>query len=218
MYKKFQHKPEDNVDAWLMTYADLITLLLCFFTILLSVSEPRKDRFEEMKEQIMSEFRPVQSIVPLTSPQEDVLRMIESQGLGKDVIVTRTRDGDEIELSSGAFFEPGQAMFRQEAIPMLTQVLKSLKNMDQDGAIEIEGHTDNVPISNAQFPSNWELSAGRAAAVVRFFVEHGIEPGRLKASGFADTKPKLANVNEFGQSIPANQSANRRIVIRLKHD
>jgi chemotaxis protein MotB len=82
--------------------------------------------------------------------------------------------------------------------------------------ITVEGHTDDEPISSAQFPSNWELSAARAAAVVRFFAEHGIPANRLRAAGYAQTHPLAPNRDDAGNPIPENQAKNRRVVIELE--
>src|SRR3546814_3171177 len=77
--------------------------------------------------------------------------------------------------------------------------------------IDVEGHTDDVPIKTERFPSNWELSTARAAGVVRYFIELGLVPERLKASGYADVKPKLPNRDLYGEGIPENRAATRRI-------
>jgi chemotaxis protein MotB len=81
--------------------------------------------------------------------------------------------------------------------------------------IDIEGHTDDVPISTARFPSNWELSVSRASNVVKYFIAHDISPDRLKASGYADTQPIVPNRDSLGTPIPENRARNRRIVIRI---
>ncbi|MBT5495044.1 MAG: OmpA family protein [Alphaproteobacteria bacterium] len=81
--------------------------------------------------------------------------------------------------------------------------------------MDVEGHTDDVPIRTARFPSNWELSASRASSVVRYFIEQGIKPSRLKAAGYADTKPKLPNKDIFDEGIPENREKNRRVGLRL---
>lgn len=72
-----------------------------------------------------------------------------------------------------------------------------------------------MPINSAQFPSNWELSAARASSVVRYFIELGIKPSRLKAAGYADTKPKVPNKDIFNEGIPENRAQNRRVGLRL---
>ena len=82
--------------------------------------------------------------------------------------------------------------------------------------ISVEGHTDDSPISTAQFQSNWELSTARAASVVRFFLEEGIPPRKLTAAGYAGTFPVAPNRTADGTVIPENQAKNRRVVIRLE--
>jgi chemotaxis protein MotB len=86
----------------------------------------------------------------------------------------------------------------------------------RDYTISIEGYTDDSPIKTPQFPSNWELSTARAAAVVRSFVGLGVPAERLRAVGFAETSPKLPNRDADGKAIPENQAQNRRVVIRLE--
>jgi chemotaxis protein MotB len=81
--------------------------------------------------------------------------------------------------------------------------------------VDVEGHTDDVPIHTPQFPSNWELSTLRATGVVRYLIKIGLEPDRLKAAGYADVNPKVPNLDLFGAPIPENRAKNRRIVIRL---
>ena len=80
---------------------------------------------------------------------------------------------------------------------------------------EVEGHTDDDPIHTARYPSNWELSAGRATGVVRLFIEQGMDTARLKASGFAETRPKVPNRDASGAPVRENQAINRRVLIRV---
>ena len=83
--------------------------------------------------------------------------------------------------------------------------------------IDVEGHTDNVPISRSlsNYPSNWDLSIARSLGVVKSFIKNGIEEDRLKASGYADTKPLVPHVDKKGKDIIANRARNRRIEIRI---
>jgi len=82
--------------------------------------------------------------------------------------------------------------------------------------IQIEGHTDDVPINTEMFPSNWELSAARSARVVRFFADGGfVDALKMSAAGYADQKPKVPNRTEAGEPIPENQATNRRTAIRI---
>ena len=82
--------------------------------------------------------------------------------------------------------------------------------------VVIEGHTDDVPFRSAEFPSNWELSAARAGAIVRYFIGKELVPSRFQAVGMAGVSPKYPNLNHFGEPIPENRIRNRRVVIHVE--
>ncbi|MCX7808869.1 MAG: OmpA family protein, partial [Deltaproteobacteria bacterium] len=98
-----------------------------------------------------------------------------------------------VELPDTLLFEPGEAKLKSDGKNSLHEVLKVLQTIDGCD-FQVAGHTDDAPIHSRHFPSNWELSAARAVAVVRFLIENGISPGRLSAVGHADTQP--ADTNE----------------------
>lgn len=123
----------------------------------------------------------------------------------KVITVTKTNLGVEIEIKSKILFASGVAVLSSQAISPLKKIAAVLGKTSND--INVEGYTDNVPISNEYFPSNWELSAARAASVVRLFAQSGIDPNRLKAIGFAEHKPVADNSTEAGRS------KNRRVAI-----
>ncbi len=85
----------------------------------------------------------------------------------------------------------------------------------EDILIQVEGHTDDTPVSNAQYPSNWELGGGRAANVVRYFIAQGFPAAKLRAVSLGETQPKAPNRDANGNPIPANQDLNRRVVIKM---
>jgi outer membrane protein OmpA-like peptidoglycan-associated protein len=123
------------------------------------------------------------------------------------ITVTRTNLGLEIEIKSNILFASGVAVLSSQAISPLQKIASILGKAPND--INVEGYTDNVPISTPHFPSNWELSAARAASVVRLFTQSGISPNRLKAIGFAEHKPIADNATELGRS------RNRRVAIMV---
>lgn len=211
-----KHKEED-LEAWLMTYADMITLLLCFFAILLSVMEPKKEKLDQLKEGIMSKFQMVQTASPFTAILESLQSIIEDQHLERDISVEQTDRGLILELSTSSFYQSGSAQLKPEAIPTLDKILQSIQAAGLDKyTVEVEGHTDDVPIKTAAYPSNWELSTNRATGIVRFFIERGVPADHLKAAGYAEVKPKVPNLDQNGNPIPANREINRRIVIKLE--
>jgi chemotaxis protein MotB len=210
---------EEDVDDWLMTYADLITLLFAFFVIMFSISEPSKDKFKQVTA-ALKEAGFVTDQQAKEDPFEELVKELElslgASGYDNNIAVTMVNGEVEIELSSSSFFVPGSAKFSPDAIPMLNQLVIPMKKFIESTnvIIEIEGHTDDTGIANAQFPSNWELSSARAANTVRYFISKGMPGARMKAIGLADTRPRAANRDEKGAAIPANQDLNRRVVIK----
>jgi len=119
--------------------------------------------------------------------------------------VSQTGRGVELEINASALFNQGEADIQPDAKKTLADAAKVLA--DNEYAIEVEGHTDNVPISTNRFPSNWELSSARASSVVRLFIDQGIAAKRLRAVGAADNQPVLPNDTAEGRAY------NRRVDI-----
>ncbi len=116
--------------------------------------------------------------------------------------------GIQVDISASALFAPGEARLDLGAIRALGAVGRVLAAADFP--IVVEGHTDNIPISTPQFPSNWELSAARAASVVRLFIDTGMDPRRLSAVGHADQRPVADNASAEGRQ------SNRRVAISIE--
>ncbi|MBY0339999.1 MAG: flagellar motor protein MotD, partial [Rhodocyclaceae bacterium] len=119
------------------------------------------------------------------------------------VRVTENALGITLDIDASVLFEPGQATLDEKAIVVLANVGRILAG--SDFPITVEGHTDNLPISNTLFPSNWELSVVRASSVVRLFIENGVEARLLTATGFADQRPVAGN------DTPEGRQRNRRV-------
>ena len=225
------HDP--GLDDWLMTYADMITLLLCFFAVFLSVSQPRNDKLEEAKAEVKKVFANPEDFYQREI--EDPTATHENLPSGNGILPTNTANpfgivssnrnvqitpGDRIttiEMSSSAFFQSGAAIINPDGKRILDTIAAIIKDEKyKDYRVVIEGHTDDSPIKTTQFPSNWELSTARAASVVRLLIDQGFPANRLRASGYADTYPKFPNRDAQGKAIPDNQAQNRRVIIRLE--
>ncbi len=227
---------EVGVDDWLMTYADMITLLLCFFAVFLAIAIPDERKFEAAKEKVSEQFRsgnasylkgtyplpPTALDTPPSSemPYEALPSIIDRYNDNKDGKDVEVEKGDRIttiEMNSGAFFERGSAILSDEGLAFLKDLEPNIGSDEYKGyTVSVEGYTDDIPIKTAQFPSNWELSTARAAAVVRGLIDLGFPAERLRAVGFAETFPKVPNKDANGIAIPDNQAQNRRVVIRLE--
>ena len=203
-------------EDWLVTYADAITLLMAFFVLMFSVSEPNTEKFESVTAGIVESLS--RETVP--SPFKDIREELSSavtEGEGQSDSVSSTNRGVTQEFKGGKIFGPGAAIVLPEAEPLLDRVAQLVTLLGNSNyRVEVEGHTDDTPISTAQFPSNWELSAQRASAVVRFLISRGVRADRMVAIGYADTRPKVPHQDDDGNPIIENRETNRRIVIKIE--
>jgi chemotaxis protein MotB len=130
---------------------------------------------------------------------------IEQNNLDGEMNLTNITEGIQITLKDRIVFDSGSDHIKDNFIPILDEITKLL--MKLDNPIIIEGHTDNRPIHNSRFPSNWELSGARAAAVLHYFQNHGIDPTRMRFTGYGEYQPIAPN------DTPENREANRRVNI-----
>ncbi|MBL6945432.1 MAG: OmpA family protein [Rhodospirillales bacterium] len=206
-------------EAWLLTYADTVTLLMAFFVMLVSFSKIDIPLYEKVAAGIKNELgKGTKDFESLTTRLKvDMENIVFTMQADEAVEVAEDDMGIVIELDSSAFFVPGTAQLVEAAFPVLQNMAETaMAPKYEPFFIEIEGHTDDDPISTMQFPSNWELSAGRASTVVRYFAELGIAPYKMKAVGYAETQPKYPNRDLNGAPIPENQAANRRVAIHVR--
>lgn len=224
-----------HIDDWLVTYADMITLLLCFFILFLSLSiaavkkEEAAKRAQVQTAQTEMMIMPQEPALPSAARDEPEIAQTEIVLLPEMRVEERLavppapaveEKGDRLttlEMDSAAFFDSGSARLNPAGREILRGVAEKIKSETyRDYQVAVEGHTDDTPIDTAQFPSNWELSTARAASVVRCFLEEGVSAQRLRAAGYADTFPKVPNRGAEGVPIPENRAQNRRVVIKLE--
>lgn len=141
----------------------------------------------------------------LSEIASDIERALDSLILEDIVQVYRRGDWLEVEIKSDMLFASGSAAPRPEAVAAVTRVAAVLR--DAPNLIRVEGHTDNVPIATVLFPSNWELSAARAASIARVLIGTGLAPGRLTVVGYGEYQPVADNASEAGRN------GNRRVVL-----
>lgn len=209
--------PEENVDSWLMSYADLITLLMCFFIIFVSVSEPRKERITMLSSGMGGKFGTVEIATPFDGVIHSLQGVVESNKSFRDITIEHSEKAIEMEMSNATFFKPFTAELAAEKLPLLVEIINSLKTIDFiDYRISIEGHTSDSAPQSGLYATNWELSSARAARMVRVFIENGIKAKNIKAVGLADSQPKVPNLDMNGNAIAANREKNERVVVKLE--
>lgn len=207
----------DNDEDWLTTYADAITLLMAFFVLTTSISKVDLEAFEQINEGIKKQINAKSNeTTPTREFREEIKGVAENNSVSDQVSVSADSDSINLDLAGRSFFNPGTAEMTAEAAPFLDDIAGMLtEERYQRFRIDVQGHTDDDPISTLQFPSNWELSAARASAVVRYMAAKGVASERMRATGFADTIPKVPNRDPQGNPIRVNQEENRRITIRV---
>jgi chemotaxis protein MotB len=211
------------------TYSDLVTLLLCFFVLLFSFSVIDAKKFEAIirsfqgslsvldsgktidEDQYISQA--LQSNRLLREQQEaesmewlyrQLDEYIQQNNLEGTVVLGVEERGLLIRFKDQVLFDSGKAVIRKDGEPIVQSIGEILKQNDR--AIRVEGHTDNVPMHSLLYPSNWELSTARAVNVVKFFIEKvGIAPTRLSAAGYSEYHPIADN------DTAENRQKNRRV-------
>ncbi|MES3025519.1 MAG: flagellar motor protein MotD [Pseudomonadota bacterium] len=235
MARKRYDEEAENHERWLISYADFITLLFAFFVVMYAISSVNEGKVKVLSESLGDAFGkagaeggavhvpPAFSLPELVRKrhqealrrERDALTKL-AQGLkstlgplvreGK-VRVTQSGIGVSIEINASVLFEPGQAALTEQSQQTLGAVAVLLR--DDPHLLQVEGHTDPTPINNAQFASNWELSAVRAASVVRLFIDGGVAEQRLTVLGHGAKLPVASN------GTPEGRARNRRVAVTI---
>ena len=217
--------------SWLVTYGDMVTLLMVFFVLMFSASKVNEEKYDLVAQSISQGFDspgPDASTNPTSAASQTVESPLEEAKAKFDqLVIERNLQGEmsaslspyglKIELSSNSLFNSGSADVKSSVQSSLTDLSGIIQGLgESDYIVEVEGHTDNVPISTAKFPSNWELSSLRAVNVAKLFEAVGVKKSQLSAIAYSDTRPKQPNFDSDGVPIPENQAMNRRVVVHVK--
>ncbi|GEM_PF-522415 len=207
-----QRRVYTNDEGWLLSYADLITNLLVFFAIIVSVSDVSRSQMQKVAERLSGVEQP-QS---LRSIQKEIDARIEAEGLQELIRTDLTDDGLEVALNSGVVFDSGSAVIRAEHSPLLTSMLETMAPYSGRYDFAVEGHTDSTPIvnGNGHYPTNWELSTGRANAVRARLEDVGVEQEGIRVEGYADTVV-LPEDDLEGLTEEERLARHRRVVVRI---
>lgn len=218
--------PPEGAPDWALSWADMMTLIVVFFVLLASYSNLDVVKYRELTGSLQAALGARDRT--LDDPQREgeltagissaaaererrwVEREVESvvREIGGPLQMIHSSEGMRVRIDGKVLFETGQAELRPEAVAMLQRLAPPLRRYPY--RLQIEGHTDDVPIATATYPSNWELSAARAANVVRFLIaDAAIPPDRLSAVAYADTRPVFSNASE------ESRARNRRVEFLL---
>lgn len=228
--KKKRHDKEPNNERWLLTYSDLITLLMIFFVVMYASSSIDATKYKAVSESFnvafsgggksiigndnspsISESKPtvnpaMAEQVKIENVKKQVDEYLKNNGMASTVNTHIDERGLVISLNNTLFFDTGKAEIKPDFEKKIIEIGKILNKIDN--YIRIEGHTDNIPIKNDRFQSNWQLSCERAANVTMLLIDRaGIVPQRISAVGYGEWRPVASNKEEKGRA------KNRRVDI-----
>jgi chemotaxis protein MotB len=219
---------EPTAPFWLVTFSDMVTLLMVFFILILSFSTIQLEKFKGA----MSSMKGALGVLPdnistykkpkpnykdeesktrqeIIEIMNDVEEILEKMGLSEMVDIEFTGEGVMVRMGDDLLFDSGRAKIKNQALPIIDIVLQAFKGKFKN--IYVEGHTDNVPIKSSRFPSNWELSGARSMSVIKYLNKKGhIPPRQLTAVGHGEHRPLVPNNSK------ANRAKNRRVEIFFK--
>ena len=233
---------EEGSNSWIVTFADMMTLILVFFILLYTLADYENKAFrariadvnvldgDGMQMSVIDyasrqgrnpePLRAVEDVLGLNpSPKviqnlrpkvfNDINSMVKYTDLSKSVTLDAVGKQINLSIDGRLLFDSGEATLKDGAITIFGNLVQIFRDNPRY-TIAIRGHTDDLSISTEQFPSNWELSAIRATTVLRFFIQQGISPQRMSATGYADFIPLVAN------STNENRAINRRVEFVLE--
>lgn len=239
MKHKKKHDHEEHIsEGWLIPYADLLTLLLALFIVLFASSNVDQTKLEKMSQTFNQVFSGGTSVfqastasnsdisrtdktdttsnprtyelAKLDELKKEVDQYIEKNGLQNEIESTITSDGLVLRIQDRALFNMGEATLDSEARVVASSISKILQKAG-NREIVVSGHTDNVPINTARFPSNWELSSARATTFMRsLLANNSLNPSQFTLASYGEFKPIATNNTEAGRS------KNRRVEVLIK--
>jgi chemotaxis protein MotB len=239
--KKHHEEGHVNHERWLVSYADMITLLMVLFVVLFAMGQTDKSKLEVLRTSLQRAFSVEvlrgtdasslrgstgESLIPPPVPMAITQEMIAMTGMPNpdakmaaalhevrealseipvppdasgSVDVGASREGIVISLAGNMLFDSGKADLKPRGMTLLDTLSERLRTMPNE--IRVEGHTDNIPIATALYPSNWELSSARATTVGRYLVEHSeVAPRRISAAGYGEFRPVAPNDSREGRA------------------
>jgi chemotaxis protein MotB len=210
------HKKEESED-WLMSYADMITLLMSFFVLIISMSHIDPVKYEQVQSGVAKDIGKRTQAKPIEDLKADVTDIMKGLKIDDTKVSIGNDDrGLVLDFDAGTFFGPATATLQETMLPALAKIADTLNSPRYSAfQVEVQGHTDDTPINTPAYPSNWELSAERATGVVRYLVAQHVDPTRLSAEGFADTRPRVPNRDINNNPLAVNQAINRRVSIHI---
>ena len=225
---KRKYEPPDEEELWLVSYADMMTLIACFFILMMAFANYDEAGFNKKVATIADHFNKKEgrgegkgenvgdakiSDLKLKTLEEEISKHPDLLKMTKISL----RDGDlNVIFQGSALFDDQSAELNDSVVASLDGMISIIRSLNPNYRILVEGHTDNIPPRpNSGHLNNWALSSARASAVVERFEIGGFEPSKLAVVGYADTRSIAPMMDSSGKPLPENQKLNRRVLIKV---
>ncbi|MCL5807276.1 MAG: OmpA family protein [Deltaproteobacteria bacterium] len=209
MIRQTKQNVIEPLPQWQTIYCSLMLLLVVFFVMLIAYSTIDKDKFMQIKELTHIVQNISQPVPDMNHAMQSLKQLAVNLEMNNDFAIIKTNDGFKAVFPNPVLFGSGDASLNETVYSVLDGIIRIAKHNNL--SIQVEGHTDNLPIETAKFPSNWELSTMRAVNILRYLQNNGgIPASRLVAVGFAEYQPTASN------NTPEGRRNNRRIVILFR--
>lgn len=210
MRNDYYSHSKDYINRWVVSYADLVTMLLALFMVLFAVSQ----NVTKYQAKMISEhhLNMPENLAMEQVEQLEELKVLFSENISQNQNIKFLKDGRGlvIRLNNSVLFDEGSAIIKSEALKTIDEIIDTISKIDNN--VLVEGHTDSTPINNEKYPSNWELSTARATNIIAYMLKSKkINPKRLSAVGYGEYMPVADNTSIGGRLL------NRRVdIIILK--
>jgi len=211
MRNDYYSNSKDYINRWVVSYADLVTMLLALFMVLFAISQ----NVTKYQAKIINEndLKIPENVAMANVEQLEELKTLFDENISQSDNIKFLKEGRGlvIRLNNRLLFDEGSAIIKKGALATVDEIIDTISKIDNN--VIVEGHTDSTPINNAQFPSNWELSTARATNIIAYMLKSGkIKPKRLSAVGYGEYMPIADNTSNDGRLL------NRRVdIIILKN-
>lgn len=237
MFKQKEKDPEPGAPMWVLSYGDMVTNLLTFFVLLVAFSSTQEAKFKEAMDSLQQylgvlpereagilpgEYLPRELTLKIhasnlkdEADQKEKMKESYSVALkqsgnkkgsgGTNIEIEETLNMLRIRIPSSTLFEIGKVKFNETSLDVLDNIISLIRDIPDK--VEVEGHTDNIPIFSDKYASNWELSGARSLSIVEYFINKGIAPTRLSAVACGEFRPIADN------NTPEGRAKNRRVEI-----
>lgn len=206
----------DDSEGWLISYADMMTLIACFFILMTTFANYDPKTFEVVAKEVRKHFKGANLQIE-EDLNTELIAKLEAITQNKELVEIKSIfNGIQIKFNSEYLYDSASDILKADVEKLIQIMAAVIKDTNEEYLVEAHGHTDSRPVVSKGFRDNWELSSARALSVIRVFAKEGFKKSNLIAIGYGDSRPEVDDKNKQGQFIEENLKKNRRVILLVK--